>query len=54
MKTVNKKQENIYFTTEETNSLRNCLKMIFLLYASWVCGAIAFAGFIGIICNAIK
>jgi uncharacterized membrane protein len=50
----NKKQETTIFTTEETNSLRNCLKVVFLLYASWVCGALAFAGFIGIIVNAVK
>jgi hypothetical protein len=54
MTNSNKKQQTIYFTTEETNSLRNCFKVIFLLYASWVCGILAFAGFIGIITNLVK
>ena len=37
--------------TEETNSLRNCIKVALLLYLALINGVLLFAGLVGIICN---
>jgi len=39
------------FRTEETNSLKNCLKLALLLYLTLINGVLLFAGLVGIICN---
>ena len=39
------------FRKEETNSLKNCIKVAVLLYLALINGVLLFAGLVGIICN---